>query len=329
MSKEIGVAVIGCGAVSASHLAALRAVPEARLIACADVEEKRAEEKAREFGAARHYAGWEQAVNDKEVQAVVICLPHHLHAQASLAAARAGKHILIEKPMALSLADAKKMAHEASKAGVTLMVGQVLRYRPTYRMAKRLLKAGIIGVPSQLIRRRLMWAIEAPRAWATKPAEAGGWLLYGYGSHEVDMILWLIDSRADSVFAMGKKKNPIWRDFDEISMQMSLTSGAMATLCMSLGAAGNRSWDCLVIGSEGAMLVADDRVQVGDKPIEVPRDPSAGMEPQMRAFIDAVTKGIEPESAAEKVLPTMAALEAAKVSLRSGLPVRVESAEGG
>jgi predicted dehydrogenase len=326
MSKEIGVAVIGCGAVSAWHLAALRAVPEARLVACADVEEKRAEEKAREFGAARHYPAWEPAVEDKQVQAVVICLPHHLHAQASVAAARAGKHILIEKPMALSLADSKKMAHEANKAGVVLMVGQVLRYRPTYRLAKRLLKAGIIGAPSQLIRRRLMWSVEAPRAWATKPSEAGGWLLYGYGSHEVDAILWLADSRADSVFALGRKKNPIWHDFDEISMQMSLASGAMATLCMSLGAAGNRAWDCLLIGSEGAMLVTDERVQVGDKPIEAPRDDSAGMEPQMRAFFDAVIKGIEPESAAQKVLPTMAALEAAKVSLETGLPVRAEQA---
>ena len=132
--------------------------------------------------------------------------------------------------MAISLKEADTMIDAARRNGVTLMVGQVLRFRQGNVEARRLIKEGKIGEPRNIIRRRLSKSGEFRSEWARDPAKAGGWVLYGYGANEVDMMLWLFDTHAKKVFSQARKNNPYWNDYDEISIQMELANGVIATL---------------------------------------------------------------------------------------------------
>jgi predicted dehydrogenase len=319
MESQLRVAVIGCGGIARAHLDAMRALP-ARPVVTVDVDENRARQYAEEYGAQRYVTRIEDALAD-DVDAAIVCLPHHLHRETVVAAAEHGKHVLTEKPMALSLREADAMIEAAGRNRVCLMVGQVLRFRGANIKARQLIREGRIGEPRNVIRRRLSRSREFHSAWARDPAKAGGWVLYGYGSHEVDMMLWLFDTHATRVYAQGRMNNPYWNDYDEISLHMELANGMIATLNHSLNSASG-AWDTTITGTAGSMYVANERIVLDGKEMEVPMGPA--MERQLREFVDAIAGGREPEASGANVRRTMQALEAAKRSLASGQIVSTE-----
>jgi predicted dehydrogenase len=319
MGSELHVSVIGCGGIARAHLDAMRALP-ARPIVTVDIDESRARQYADEYGAQRHGTQIEDAFAG-DVDAVIVCLPHHLHRDAVVAAAEHGKHVLTEKPMALSLQEADAMIDAAARYGVCLMVGQVLRFRQANVVARQLIRDGRIGEPRNVIRRRLSRSREFHAGWASDPAQAGGWVLYGYGSHEVDMVLWLLDTHAVRVYAQGRANNPYWNDVDELSLQMELANGAMASLNHSLNSSSG-AWDTYITGTAGSMVVANERIAIGEEQMDVPMGPA--MERQLREFIDAIAAGREPEASGASVRRTMQALEAAKRSLATGQVISTE-----
>ncbi len=317
MARErIGIAILGAGGIAGAHLQALNTLPEGRLVATCDLDAARARARAAEFGAEHFFTTWEETLACPGVDAVIVCLPNALHRDAVVEAARAGKHVLVEKPMATTLADASAMVEAAEAAGVTLMVGQVLRFYAANRLARQFLREGRIGRPRNLLRRRLGvfhdWV-----AWAKDPALCGGITLYGFGSHEVDMMLWLTDSRATRVYAEGEQIHPVWRDYDDVSLQMRLANGCMAALQLSTNCA-ETVWDCLVIGDEGTLAVGSDWVSVNGERTAAPIGPAGGMTAQLAEFLAAINEGREPEASGRQVRDTtMAALEAARRSLAS------------
>ena len=319
MESQLRVAMIGCGGIAKAHLEAMRAVP-ARPVVMVDVDESRARQYADEYGAHRHGTRIEDALAG-DVDAVIVCLPHHLHREAVVAAAEHGKHVLTEKPMALSLGETDAMIEAAGRNQVCLMVGQVLRFRGANVRARQLIREGRIGEPRNVIRRRLSHSRDFHSAWARDPAQAGGWVLYGYGSHEVDMMLWLFDTHATQVYAQGRMVNPYWNDYDELSLQMELANGMIATLNHSLNSASG-AWDTTITGTAGSMYVANERIVLDGKEMEVPMGPA--MERQLAEFVDAIAGGREPEASGANVRHTMQALEAAKRSLASGQIVSTE-----
>ncbi len=210
MESQLRIAVIGCGGIARGHLNAMKNLP-AKPVAMVDIDESRARQYAEEYGADRYYTKIEDALTD-DVDAVIVCLPHYLHLGAVVTAAESGKHVLTEKPMAISLKEVDDMIEAAQKNNVCLMVGQVLRFREANKKAKQLIKEGKIGEPCNMIRRRFGRSQEFRSEWARDPEKAGGWVLYGYGSHEVDMMLWLFDTHVSKVYAQARKNNPYWND---------------------------------------------------------------------------------------------------------------------
>lgn len=320
MSDDLRMGVIGCGGISRAHLPAQRDLDGVRTVAVCDIDEAAARAAADEFGVPKVYTDWRELIADDEVDAVAVLLPHHLHRDPAVAAAQAGKHVLVEKPMAISLQECDDMIAAAESAGVVLMVAQILRFRPANRRARELIRAGAIGEVRNVLRRRLGRTREFRSAWATDPKQAGGWVLYGFGAHEVDMILWLTDSKPGTVFAQGRLTNPYWGDYDEVTVQMELSPGAMATYQHSLNCPWG-AWDCIVIGTEGAMRVETEAVRVEDEVYPAPLDSAAAFREQVGEFLRAVRTGEEPEASGRQVRNTMAALEAAKLSLRNGVAV--------
>jgi predicted dehydrogenase len=126
---------------------------------------------------------------DPTLDAVDLCLPHHLHAEMSIAAARAGKHILCEKPLALTVEDCDRMARAAAEAGVILMHGENLRTTETVEMAAELIRQGRLGTLVGLQATYAHWQwIELNLDWRTRPAESGGGHLMDGAIHFVDVL---------------------------------------------------------------------------------------------------------------------------------------------
>jgi predicted dehydrogenase len=316
----IGIGAIGCGGIAGPHLTAYRDLDGVETVAVCDIDEGAARQRAEEFDVPAVYADWQELLSDERVDAVSVLLPHHLHRDATIAAAEAGRHILCEKPMATSLDEADAMIAAADEAGVVLMVGQILRFRDANIRARELIRDGAIGEVRNVLRRRLGKSEGFRSEWARRPDEAGGWVLYGFGAHEVDMILWLNDGEAGDVYAQARVTNEYWNDYDELTVQMALVGGPMATYQHSLNTPFG-AWECMVIGTEGAMLVGSQQIKLGDEVIDVPLDSPAAWRAQVGEFLRAIRESDEPEASGRNVRRTMAALEAAKLSIRDGVVI--------
>lgn len=314
--KQFGLAIVGCGVIAKSHLAAIVNMPDVKLVATVDSHVERAEAYAKEYGATRHYGDYGQALADPEVDGVILCLPPFLHAPFSIQGAQAGKHVLVEKPIAASTTEGREMIAAAAKSGTVLMVGQIMRFWNSTSKVRELIQSGAIGRPVNLIRRRAMWHKDWPAAdgWHTDPKRAAGWVLTGFGAHEVDTPLFVLNDKPVRVFAEGRKNNPHWNDYDEITIQYSTTGGCMCTTIISCNTQ-QPVGDTMVVGTEGSLTFYSDRILLGKEEISVPMQKYNGFEQQTREFVRAAQEGREPISSGAQVLPTAQVLEAAAVSM--------------
>lgn len=144
----VGVGVIGCGSISKwSHLPAYGALAEAglvQIVAVCDAVTERAEEMGRKYRT-KAYSDYRDLLNDKQIDAVSVCISNHLHAPVTIAALLAGKHVLCEKPMATSQAEAQAMIDAAAQSGRKLMIAQSQRYAPAHRKGKEVLDSKVLG----------------------------------------------------------------------------------------------------------------------------------------------------------------------------------------
>lgn len=331
MSDKIGYALIGCGGIAQAHLNAIKKIPEIELVACVDVDEDRARSLAAEGGAPKVHTDAAKVYSDPDVQAVSICLPHSLHHEHVLAAAAGKKHVLCEKPLAVSLSETDDMIAAGEANGTIVMSGQVLRFRDNNLAARKMIREGAIGKPTNVVRRRHSRAGRYPINWYYDYNLCRGFLLYGFGAHEYDMMLWLQDTTATTVYSQGRHNRRDHDAEDEITSLVTLADGSMATVIQSLNMHVS-AWDEVIVGSEGSMQILADRIVIVEAGATNPKEilsvpsPSEGMEAQIREFISAVIGKREPEASARQVRPTMALLQAVGDSMKSGAVQRVSQA---
>lgn len=139
------VAIVGCGRISDLHQLGYRGREDARIVAVCDTNSSLARKKAKEWGVEKVYSDYSQVLEDKEIQAVELLTPHHLHCPMTVQAAQAGKHISVQKPMALSAAEADEMITAANTAGVILRVYETFVFYPPAVRAREMIEAGEIG----------------------------------------------------------------------------------------------------------------------------------------------------------------------------------------
>ncbi len=192
MSK-VGWGLIGCGDIARKRVApALRDLENCELLAVSRADASRAEAFAREFGARRWHADWRELLADTEVEAVYVATPVHLHAEQAVAAAEAGKHILCEKPMALSAAECARMNAAAEANCVRLGVAYYRRFYPSVERVVEILRSGEIGTPivAQLNAfERFEPGPEHPRRWLLDKQRSGGGPMFDFGCHRVEVLL--------------------------------------------------------------------------------------------------------------------------------------------
>jgi predicted dehydrogenase len=143
--NPIRVAIVGCGRISGLHQMGYQGREDARIVAVCDTNRSAAKKKAKEWGVEKVYTNYQQVLEDKDIDLVELLTPHHLHCSMTVQACQAGKHVSVQKPMALSAAEADEMIAAAGKAGVCLRVYEtVVNYAPAVR-ARAMIDAGEIG----------------------------------------------------------------------------------------------------------------------------------------------------------------------------------------
>lgn len=188
--RKLGIGVLGVGEMGRRHAENLRRlVPGARLVAVADVAATRAKEVAARLEIEHSFGSFEDMLAHPDIDCVVIASPDKFHAQAIRTAAAAQKHILSEKPLALSLADARAALDAVAQAGVHLQVGFMRRYDPAYAAAMKRIEAGEIGEP--VIFKSIGRDKDAPPISAYQ-SKLNGMLLYNNTIHDFDLARWLM-----------------------------------------------------------------------------------------------------------------------------------------
>ena len=202
----VGWGMLGLGGIARFMGPAIGQAEDARLAAVCSRDAARARDFAAAHGAAAHYDSYEAMLADPQVEVVYIATPNALHTPQTLAALTAGKHVLVEKPMALTVADAEAMVQQAQAAGRLLGVGFHLRHHPVHRELKRLIDEGAAG---DLVFANSLWGSYGPglaqqrERWQMQPALAGAGSIMGLGVHEIDLLRWLLGQEIVEVTAMA------------------------------------------------------------------------------------------------------------------------------
>lgn len=317
MGDVLSVGMVGAGGIAHSHMRTIAEVENIRTVAVMDIFADPAEAAAAEFGA-RAYTDLEAMLDDPEVEAVHVCTPHNQHGAQVVAAAEAGKHVLVEKPMALTLEECDRMIAACESANRVLMVGQVMRYYPVSRKVKQLIADGVIGQVGHLLRRRLGNFNPAPAPgqdthWYLDLEAGGICVLYCFGPHEYDILHWYMDSPVVRVFAQGTESTERYRgQKDSYTAVMNHANGAVSVLSQSV-VCHSGSHDQYIMGSLGSMSFTHGRLMLNGTEVDV-GEPGNGMQNQIREFADCCLEGKTPDASGRSVRHTMAVIEAARQS---------------
>ncbi|MBI3684395.1 MAG: Gfo/Idh/MocA family oxidoreductase [Acidobacteria bacterium] len=254
--KELGVGVIGVGEMGGRHAENLRRhVPGAKLVAVADAKLDRARSVAAELDIDSFYESAEALVSHPDVQAVVISSPPGFHLPAIQAAAAAGKHILCEKPLTLTLEDADAALEAVHKAGVSLQVGHMRRYDPPYVEAKKRIEAGEIG---QVVIFKSIGRDPESSIAAASLVDVNGTLFHDSSSHEFDLARWLTSDEIVEVHAYAAalaipelKPNA----FDSGVVNLRFAGGAIGNVESFMHARYGYDVRTEIVGTKGALQI--------------------------------------------------------------------------
>jgi predicted dehydrogenase len=245
MDKKLRIGIVGCGGIAnGKHMPSLKILSkEVEMVAFCDLIEERAQKAAAEYGAegAKVYNDYHQLLADKTIDVVHVLTPNRSHAEVSIAALEAGKHVMCEKPMAKSAADARAMVEAAKKSGKKLTIGYQHRHKPASTYLKQVIGRGDLGdiyyAKALAIRRR------GTPNWGVflNEYEQGGGPLIDIGTHSLDLTLYLMDNYKPRMVVGTKYKkitdpncaNP-WGPWDE--KEHTLEDAAFGFIVMENGA---------------------------------------------------------------------------------------------
>ena len=229
----MALVVLGCGWIARRHAAAARRLRLPLIFASRDVARARA--YAREFGGVGAYGGYAEALGDPRARAALVCTPHDRHLHDVLQALAAGRHVLVEKPLARTLEEADRMIEAAARAGRVLMTAENFRFMPAFRWVRRALDAGTLGDPREVHLVARAWRRHT--GWRLTPG-AGGGALIDTGIHYVHALRWW-GGEVRRVFALRPPQTIAdMAGEDAVDLLAECEGGVIGFLANSLGAHG-------------------------------------------------------------------------------------------
>jgi predicted dehydrogenase len=334
----IRLAVVGIGWAGQHHVEGARELGrKIDVVALMDTDAGWLAEQAATLGIERTYEDYTALLADDGVDAVTLCSPHSLHCAQAVEAARAGKHVLVEKPMALSVSDATRMIEAAEEADVRLYVAESAVYTARCRWLRETVRKGryvgeVISACQRHGFRAEVFRYPGRREWLTRP-ELGGtgtWMLHGiHYMAEVRFVL----GEVDTVY-LGEHHGsafPTPEIEGTVTGVLTMESGVRCAIyqsCETRLRGSLRGW--LLFGDKGAVRASEEGYEVfppdGSMPATPMLYPDQGLSPfarELEAFADYVTRGVEGPTTARSERRSLAVVEAGYESMRTGEPVRL------
>ena len=342
----VRVGVIGCGKIAqVRHIPEYLDNPDVQLAGLFDLNQERAKALADKTGC-KAYNSIEELLADKEIDAVSVCAANHVHAQITSDALNAGKHVLCEKPMAITIEDCEAMVSTAKKTGKKLMIGQNQRFAKAHVEAKKLLKEGAIGDVATF--RTTFghggpetWSVDAgPQNWFFDKKRAAMGAMADLGIHKTDLIQYLLDDvvaeTTAQVVTLDKRDaagNLIGVDDNAICIY-KMKKGTIGTMTASWTYYGEEDNSTVLYGTKGIMKIYSnpsycievirrdggkvlydiDQIQTNDNQTK------SGI---IDAFVRSIVQDTEPEVSGESVLSAMRAVFGSVKSSETGTTVKV------
>ena len=342
MQTKVRIGVVGAGWPGQQHARAIRASPNAILQALAEPNDERAAEFRATYAPETTHADYSDLLGDADVDAVVICLPNHLHFPATLAALRAGKHVLCEKPPTMNGAEMRVLQEEAEKHGLVYYFSRQFRFTPGMRLARDLIAREQLG---KIYFAEAVWVRSRGiptgiGGWFTDKQRSGGGTLIDIGIHALDSAWYLMGtprpvSVTASVFQNFKHlvRTPIFDVEDAAFAFIRFANDAVVQLKTSW--AGNLTDEipqgdvfgrelnnCTVYGDKATVrlkpltLFSDVDGELVDQALE-PQDNADSFELQMQNFVDAIRGVAAPINSAQQAVYMMEMLDAIYLSSSS------------
>jgi predicted dehydrogenase len=302
MSRRIAWGLIGAGDIARKRVApALRDAPSSTLLAVSRARSALAAEFAREFGIARPYSDWRELIADRDVDAVYIATPVRVHEEQAMAAAAAGKHVLCEKPMAMTAAECDRIIAACRANGVALGVAYYRHFYPVIARTKAILASGDVGDPvlAQLDAfEPFNPSPESPRAWLLDPSESGGGPMMDFGCHRLEILINLFGPVRRVTSLVANAAFP--REVEDTAVAaLQFERETCATVTVSHAAQEPRD-TVSIFCTRGSLHVGtlnrgDLRITTAGGESRESHPPAANIhQPLVEDFVDAVLTGREP-----------------------------------
>lgn len=235
----IKLGLIGCGGMGQGHAHALTDLgPDAKLVATVDIDEQRARESAVLLGAEKSVTNFEDILGD--VDAVLVSLPHHLHHKVGMDCLKAGKHVLMEKPLANTEQECLDLIEAADRYNRVLMVAYCMRFHPLVRRFKEVLDQRAYGEVYQISIWTEQYTFWPSDHWGRSAANLGGGQLFSHGCHYIDLLLWMLGRPVEGTH-VGTNYGTPWMEQEGTSnVAMKFESGALGYHFGTWGAKGTR-----------------------------------------------------------------------------------------
>ena len=304
------IVVAGQGAFGIKHLEAIRNIDGIEVVSLAGGNPAGTEEVAKKFGIPHWTGDLAESLKQPGVEAAILTTPTQMHADQAVQCMKAGKHVMVEIPMADSLKDSERIDKMQRETGLTAMAGHTRRFNPSHQWIHKRIKAGELkiqqmDVQTYFFRRTNMNAAGKPRSWTDH-------LLWHHACHTVDLFAYQTGENPASANAVQGPMHPDLKIAMDMSIQLRNPSGAICTLSLSFNNKGPQGTFFRYICDNGTYVAYyDDLVDGEQKPIDLSKvDVSMnGIELQDREFFAAIQGKREPNASIAQCLPAMATLD--------------------
>lgn len=304
MTQTVRIALAGPGAFGIKHLDGLKNIEGVEITSIIGRELGKAEEVAKKYGAKHVTTNLDEALARDDVDAVILCTPTQMHAQQSIAAMKAGKHVQVEIPLCDKVEEGRAVVETQKQTGLVAMCGHTRRFNPSHQYVHKKIQAGEFNiqqmdVQTYFFRRTNMNALGQPRSWTDH-------LLWHHAAHTVDLFQYQTGSKVVKANAI---QGPIHKELGiamDMSIQLQAENGAICTLSLSFNNDGPLGTFFRYIGDTATYIARyDDLFNGKEEQIDVSKvDVSMnGIELQDREFIAAIREGREPNASVAKVMP--------------------------
>jgi 2-hydroxy-4-carboxymuconate semialdehyde hemiacetal dehydrogenase len=302
--------VAGQGAFGQKHLDALKNIDGVEVVSLAGGSPAGTQEVAARYGIPHWTTDLAESLAQPGVEAVILTTPTQMHADQTVQCLEAGKHVMVEIPMADSLADSERIVAAQERTGLVAMAGHTRRFNPSHQWVHNKIKAGEFAiqqmdVQTYFFRRTNTNAQGKPRSWTDH-------LLWHHACHTVDLFQYQTGEVASEVFALEGPKHPDLGIAMDMTIGLKVPSGAICTLSLSFNNNGPLGSFFRYIGDTGTYIARyDDLVDGYEKPIDVSKVAVSmnGIELQDREFIAAIREGREPNCSVRQALEAMQTLD--------------------